>query len=51
KRTQASEMWIEASRAEVEALRSRSLVAEDWLALWIDGVHLGSEPRLVSGSI
>jgi transposase-like protein len=47
KRTQASEMWIEASRAEVEALRSRSLVAEDWLALWIDGVHLGSEQWVI----
>jgi transposase-like protein len=47
KRTQASEMWVEASRAELEAFRSRSLVAEDWLALWIDGVHLGSEQCVI----
>jgi len=47
KRTQASRMWTEASQAQLEALRSRSLMAEDWLALWIDGVHLGSEQCVI----
>lgn len=48
KRTQASEMWVEKSRAELERLRERSLVAEDWLALWIDGVHLGNEHCVIA---
>jgi transposase-like protein len=47
KRTQASQMWIEESRAQLDTLRSRNLVAEDWLALWIDGVHLGSEQCVI----
>jgi len=48
KRTQASEMWVEQSRAELERLRERSLVAEDWLALWIDGVHIGNERCVIA---
>jgi putative transposase len=48
KRTQASEMWVEKSRAELERLRSRSLVAEDWLAMWIDGVHIGNQQCVVA---
>jgi transposase-like protein len=47
KRTQASQMWIQQSRAQLEALRARSLVAEDWLALWIDGVYLGSDQCVI----
>lgn len=48
KRTQASEMWVEKSREELDRLRTRSLVAEDWLALWIDGVHIGNEQCVIA---
>lgn len=47
KRTQASAMWIEKSRQCLEQFRSRELRAEDWLAVWIDGVFVGSEQCLI----
>ncbi len=47
KRSQASEMWIEKSREMLDELRGRSLVAEDWLALWIDGVFIGNDQCVI----
>lgn len=47
KRTQASAMWVEKSRQCLEEFRSRDLRAEDWLAVWIDGVFVGSELCLI----
>lgn len=47
KRTQASAMWIEKSRQCLEEFRSRDLKADDWLAVWIDGVFVGSEQCVI----
>jgi len=42
KKTQASEMWIEASLEVFHDFRSRSLVG-DWIAIMLDGVFLGRD--------
>jgi putative transposase len=47
KRTQASAMWVEKSRQCLEEFRSRDLKANDWLAVWIDGVFVGSEQCVI----
>jgi transposase-like protein len=47
KRTQASAMWVEKSRQCLEEFRSRDLRADDWLAMWIDGVFVGKEQCLI----
>jgi transposase-like protein len=47
KRTQASAMWVEKSRQCLEEFRRRDLQADDWLALWIDGVFIGPELCLI----
>ncbi len=47
KRTQASAMWVEKSRQCLEEFRSRDLGADDWLALWIDGVFVGPETCVI----
>jgi transposase-like protein len=47
KRTQASAMWVEKSRERLEQFRSRDLTADDWLALWIDGVFVGPDLCLI----
>lgn len=47
KKTQASEMWLEKSAELLDQFRERSLVAEDWLAIMIDGVFIGNEQCIV----
>ena len=47
KRTQASAMWVEKSRQRLEEFRSRDLSADDWLAIWIDGVFVGQEQCVI----
>jgi putative transposase len=42
-KSEASRMWVEKSREQLEHFRSRSLVDVDWLCLMIDGIHLGGE--------
>lgn len=43
KKSQASEMWIEASLEVFHEYRTRSLLSEDWVALMLDGVSLGRD--------
>ena len=39
-KSEASRMWIEKSRLQLEEFRTRSLRDERWLALWIGGLKL-----------
>lgn len=43
KKTQASEMWQEASLEVFHEFRSRSLMGGEWIAIMLDGVFLGSD--------
>ena len=47
KKTQASEMWLEKSSDALHQFRERSLVADNWLAIMIDGVFIGNEQCIV----
>ncbi|NIP19095.1 MAG: IS256 family transposase [Xanthomonadales bacterium] len=42
-RSEASRMWVEKSREQLELLRNRPLADNDWLAILIDGVRLADE--------
>jgi len=42
-RSEASRMWVEKSREQLELLRTRSLKDHDWLAVLIEGVRLAEE--------
>lgn len=46
-KSEASRMWIEKSREQLELLRSRALNDVDWLAVMIDGVWLTRETCVV----
>jgi transposase-like protein len=47
KKTQASEMWVEKSAEALHRFRERSLVADNWLAIMVDGVFIGNEKCIV----
>jgi len=42
-RSEASRMWVEKSREQLELLRERPLDDTDWLAVLVDGVRLAEE--------
>ena len=42
-KSEASRMWVEKSREQLEHFRERALNDADWLCVMIDGVHLGGE--------
>lgn len=47
-KSEASRMWVEKSREQLEFFRTRPLDDADWLCLMIDGVHLGGEICVVA---
>jgi len=47
KKTQASQMWIEASLEEFNQFRTRSLLEADWIAIMLDGVFLGKDKCVI----
>jgi putative transposase len=42
-KSEASRMWVEKSREQLETFRARKLDDADWLCLMIDGIHLSGE--------
>lgn len=47
KKSQASEMWVEASLEVFQEFRTRSLLREDWIAIMLDGVFLGRDKCVI----